>query len=140
MASPDFITRYNEVEVPETLRTMDGDNKHVAETTNDFFDRVRASLSLSYLALTHLVEVDSRMIVRPWQSGSDDFIEELWLKDRQLMATAVRIRDQTNFQVTHFAKYPLMPRSIDAIEERIEFEPIFAQIIDGTHSPKPSHA
>ena len=133
--SLDLVTRYSEVEVPAPLRTMDAADKHVAETTNNFFDRVQASLSLSYLALSSCVEIDSRMIVRAGQTGSDDFIEELWLKDRQLMATAVRIRDETNFQVTHFAKYPLAPESVEMLDELTMLE----QIIDGSHSPKPSH-
>lgn len=119
----ELLARYDQVTVPESLRTMDPigdmseDGKYnVIETTHDFFDRIMASLQLSRRALAHVLEFESRMLVPLDRSrASDDIVTELRVKYVQTIATTLRTRDDWNWQVTHFAKYPLIPRATRAI-------------------------
>jgi len=120
----DFVKRFEAVEVPTTLRTIDemGDNSEgdtsVRETIRGFFDRTVAAFELSHLAMQSCFEINTAMLIPSTEhTYSDDFIETLEIKDVQLIASAVRKRDEWNYQVTHFAKYPLTPRSVRVIKE-----------------------
>jgi len=121
---PYFLEAYNAVEVPRTIRTVDemGDNSVddvvVRETIETFFAQTVEAFGLGYLAMQRCFFIDSRMISQGTTgAASDDFIETLEIQDRQIIASAIRIRDQWNYQVTHFAKYPLTATTLEVIRE-----------------------
>lgn len=123
----DFVARFNAVEVPAPIRTMDAIDERVAEAREAFFDRILTALELSHLAIVASLERDTRMLVPPDQSRrSEDYIDELRLKGVQPLASVLRIRDDVNYQVAFFNKYPLTPhaittfREIEEIEKRLE--------------------
>lgn len=44
-------------------------------------------------------------------------MQELKIEGVQTLASVLRVRDEYNFQVAHFAKYELLPRSVEIIRE-----------------------
>lgn len=84
--------RYEQVEVPAPLRTMDAIDPRVTDISQDFFMRIAASFQLSRLALSSLVRVNVRTLVPPFASSavhyaetiraSDDFLEELSIEGK----------------------------------------------------------
>lgn len=55
--------RYDQVEVPAPLRTMDANDERIAQQSDAFFLRLTRSFILSDLAIRTLVRIDDRMLV-----------------------------------------------------------------------------
>jgi len=120
-------TRYKQVGVPAPIRTMDAIDARVADATEDFFRQLAGAFQLSQLALSVLMKVDTRMLVPPFSPSamhsadtlraSDDYLEQLSIEGAQTLASVLRTRDERNFQIAHFAKYALLPGSIEILAE-----------------------
>ena len=121
----EFIEHYNAVKVPEPFVTMDAIDEEVGLVKDKFFDQIVSSLGLSRLAVAATFNMDIRMLMSPIESlrtvdtvhGTDDFIDEIAIEGVQPLATAFRYRNDLNFQVILFAKYPLLPKAIDTLTE-----------------------
>jgi hypothetical protein len=117
MHFPDFIQQFNIVKVPEIEQTIDDATGPWAEIEQDYFNRIIASFKMSQHAIGVTFDIDRRMLVPADMSrASNDFISELWVKDRQPIATTLRVRNELNYQVVLFNKYPLLPSTIETIE------------------------
>ena len=132
-----FPASYNAVAVPEPIRTMDADDERVVEAESNFFEAIADSLQLSHFALASLCRLQRRMLVPSEGLGftrgdlrePDDSINELWVDGVQPLATVLKTRDDTDWQVASFTKYPLLPQTIHIVGE---FESI-DDIIGGPH-------
>ncbi len=120
-----FPASYEAVRVPDTLHTKDAIDEQVREAQQHFFEEIRDSLQISQLAISAFCRINYRMLV-PHHPGqqygetqrySDDFISEFWFERVQPLATVVKVRDEWNWQVASFAKYPLLPRTVRIITE-----------------------
>lgn len=128
MAERDFIERYNRVPVPESLRTIDmagdmsADDRSVLERVDSFFEEVAGAFSFTDIARASLLEVNHRMLVPLDGSlrATDDQIDELWIRNIQPLATVLRTRDEWNWQVAQFSKYPLLPRTACLVQSALE--------------------
>lgn len=132
---PDFLVAYNAVPVPETMRTKDASDEAVIRTTETFFSEVRDSLDLSPRTLGAFFEMSWKTLVPMYEQevppeqrihGTDDMYYSFRRKGYQALASVTYIRDDPNYQIAHFAKYPLLPATEQAIRdlqhlERIEF-------------------
>lgn len=123
---PDFIDAYNGVVVPETVVSMDAIDGQVSETMSTFFDEIIDSLDLSPLALDASFERDRKMIIPSYGPtfipeknvyATDDFIELFRMKGRQVLAAVTLMRDDYNYQIAHFSKYPLLSQTEATIRE-----------------------
>lgn len=134
VARPNFLDAYNAVEVPAPMLSMDAIDEQVAEVSNTFFDNVRDSLDLSYRSLEHLFEIEYKMLVPSYPSGtaaehmvlaSDDYLKLFQRRGGQALASVLYTRDDFNYQIAHFAKFPLLAKTEEEIRafqlmERIE--------------------
>jgi len=120
-----FPESYDAVEVPETMRSMDAIDERVAEAGEKFFGEIIDSLQFPRLALESFCRIRHRMLVptighslaRGGLRESDDSISELWVEGVQPLATVLKTRDERNWQVASFAKYPLLPQTIQIVNE-----------------------
>lgn len=132
-----FPDSYNAVKVPESIRSMDAIDERVVEAEAHFFEEITDSLQLSRLALASFCQIRHRMLVpteglkfsRGDLRESDDIVTELWVEGVQPLATVLKTRDEVNWQVASFAKYPLLPRAIEIVQEIGTLE----DIIGGEH-------
>ena len=128
---PDFINAYNAVQVPETLVSMDAIDEQVRSTQDSFFAAISDSLDLSSRTVGHFFEIERRLLLRDEHVqegyyGTDDYQERFRKTGQQILASVTYIRDDWNYQVAHFAKYPLLEGTVRNIRElqqleRIEF-------------------
>lgn len=121
-----FPESYDAVRVPDPIRSMDAIDQAVVAAEEQFFAEIRDSLQITYLALSSFCKINHRMLVpmhRPALSfvdqprESDDSLSEFWLEGVQPLATVLKTRDDWNWQVASFAKFPLLPRTIEVITE-----------------------
>lgn len=129
---PDFLEAYNAVVVPEPLVSMDAIDEHVHATADRFFAEVRTALDLGSHTVATFFEIEDKMLVTPHGPekevrGSDDFMHLFQRRGGQAIASVLYQRDSFNFQIAQFAKYPLLPRTIEEIREFQRLE----QIIHG---------
>ncbi len=104
---------------------MDAIDERVVEAENTFFQEVTDSLQLSKLALSTFCNMRHRMLVpldydKPLARmvrGSDDIVSELWFEGVQPLAAVMKVRDERNWQVASFSKYPLLPKTLEAITD-----------------------
>lgn len=117
---PDFLNAYTAVEVPAPTLSMDAIDEQVGEVSDKFFDDVRDSLDLSYRSLGHLFEIDYKMLVPSYPLGtaaehmvqaSDDYLKRFMRRGGQTLASVLYTRDDFNYQIAHFAKFPLLSKT-----------------------------
>jgi hypothetical protein len=130
---PDFLSAYNAVEVPAPLLSMDAIDEQVRETTDTFFDSVIRSLDLSPLVMGNFFEIKWKTLTPmyedsvPYESrvhGTDDYIQMLRKQGSQTLAAVMYTRDDFNYQIAHFAKYPLLAKTEKEIRELQRLERI----------------
>lgn len=130
---PDFLTEYNKVVVPEPILSMDSLDEGVNKAETKFLDEIMDSLDVGNLTLDHFFEIDIKMLVPPFQTGvslekqrleSDDYIKVFKKRGSQVLASVVYFRDDFNYQITHFAKYPLLSKTEQEIRELQRLERI----------------
>lgn len=118
--------RYDAVVVPGLFRTGELDaDREVNATEERFMGEVVDSLGLSQRALQFVLRFDHRMLVEPSIAEqnaklSDDYLHRLQVSGVQTLASVERSRDETNFMIVHFAKYPLSAMAVRAIERFYE--------------------
>lgn len=132
---PDFLVAYNAVEAPDTMVSQDAVDPQVNETVDTFFEAVYSSLDLSPRTLGHFFEREGKMLVPRYENditsservyATDDYQERFRRRGHQILAAVTYIRDDFNYQIAHFSKFPLTPPTEKAIRdlqqmERIEF-------------------
>lgn len=124
----ELTQRLEGVEVPETYRFSTGPEEtvEIGRITDDYFDRTITALRLSNRALQSFFEIQHRTLGEEEPGGllrvSDDFDTSLWLKGVQPLASVRNVRDDPNFQVILFAKYPLLNTAEIALQSIIELE------------------
>lgn len=120
MAAASFEERFNDVEVPETMHSMELDaDETINQVSEQYFEDIITALNLGNVALDIFFEIKYRMLVEPQQSSpeaSDDYIQELHFKGVQPLASILRTRNQSNSLTVSFAKYSLLPYTVQAAE------------------------
>lgn len=129
----DFLELYEAVEVPDPVLTIDAIDPLAIETTEAFFRNIQNSLQLGAGSLDLFFERDMAMLVPAYEIGTpsservratDDFLAVFKKRGQQVIASVLAVRDDFNYQVTHFTKYPLLPQTIEDIRELQRFERI----------------
>lgn len=128
---PDFLVAYNAVEVPATRVSADAIDEHVYELERCFMGEIRASLDLSDFALEHFFVEERSLLVRPEHAeqgyfDTDDYQLRYRKCGQQILASVTYTRDDFNYQVAHFAKYPLTDHTVESIRELQRIERIVA--------------
>jgi hypothetical protein len=128
---PDFLVAYNAVEVPPTIVSQDAIDEQVRLAEEIFFAAIQASLDLSPRTVGVFFEIERRLLVRQAHAeegyfGTDDYQHRFRKSGQQILASVTYIRDDLNYQIAHFAKYPLLQGTEHGIRElqrleRIEF-------------------
>jgi len=125
-----MIQQFNNLEVPLTRRFTTGpeESSEIGRLTDEYFNRVVASLALSKRALESFFSIECRVfsVENPGNVRvTDDFDTSLWLSEVQPLASVRNVRDGSNFQVILFAKYPFTPTSeryLQSISEAEELQ------------------
>jgi len=127
----ELIRRYQAVEVPETIRSMDAIDPLVQRAEDEFFKSVTDSLQLTYLARVSFLSIQRYMLVQPERDmpeKSEDFITKLEYKNIQTLASVLKVRDDVNFQVAHFSLYGLLDDTLDDLFGIEEVERTIARL------------
>ena len=114
---PDFMESFNAVEVPPTMIVQD--EFDAAQYQRDFLKEIQDSLVLSDRALGAFFDEETKLLLpyakqealRRGESGmmTDDYITLFRHRGRHALASVMLIRDDFNYTVVHFAKYPILP-------------------------------
>lgn len=135
---PTFQTLYDALEVPAPRIGTDITDEQIVHEEAQFFMRVRRSLQLSHFALESFYKMNVRMLVpvqgqtfaRGDRREPDDVISELWADDIQPLATVLKVRDDQRRYVATFSKFPLLPRTIEVIDEMHGIDEIISPTTD----------
>lgn len=130
---PDFLIAYNAVEVPPTMRVQDAIDEQLRTTTDTFFENIYSSLDLSPRTLGGFFEFKFNTLVPLYEDDrpdsdkvrvTDDMVHSFRRKGSQALAAVMSIRDDPNYTIAHFAKYPLLPQTEDLIRDLQRLERI----------------
>ncbi len=132
---PNFVDAYNAVEVPAPLLSTDAIDEHVTLTTNRFFDAIMESLDLSPLAMQYALEFKWKTLTPMYEDsvpyeqrvhGTDDYIQMLRKQGSQTLAAVMYTRDDFNYQIAHYTKYPLLSKTEAELRELHRLERIIS--------------
>jgi len=126
---PDFLVAYNAVEVPPTLLSQDAIDEDVHLVYRTFFGAIRDSLDLSPRTLTHFFQIERRLVITQEHAdagyfGTEDYQTRFRKTGQQILASVTYERDDLNYQIAHFAKYPLLEGTVRSIRELQQLERI----------------
>lgn len=124
---PDFLIAYNHVPVPETMLSMDANNEQVHASADQFFEDIMNSLDLGRRTLGDFFEINYRMLIptikrRRALRETDEYTQFLQKTGSQTLAAVLYRRDDFNYQIAHFAKFPLLPKTVAEIRELQQFD------------------
>lgn len=126
----DFIDAFNEVKVPPTIVLQDAID--VASLECRYFEDIQSSLQLSRRALNTFFEYETRLLIPSHrekalirgESGimTDDYMRLFRQTGRQALASVALIRNDFNYSIVHFAKYPLTEGTVESIQRIRSFD------------------
>lgn len=120
---PDFLRSFNSVEVPLTVVLQDAVEATALQLA--YLENIQDSLQLSSRALSSFFEYETRLLIPATQEAAlargesgimtDDYTRLFRQKGRQALASVTLIRDDFNYSIVHFAKYPLSEGSVESL-------------------------
>ena len=133
---PDFIKAFNAVEVPPATVFQDAIEAEGLRCT--YLEDIKNTLDLSPRTLDAFFEQETKLLfpldredaIRRGESGimTDDTITLFRYRGRQVLASAMLIRDEYNYSVLHCAKYPIMEQAAEDIRAYQQLERIEADL------------
>lgn len=119
MDTPDsLLKKWESIEVPSTYVTgpdLEADEQLKAMEAR-FFNDVRLAINLGSRALTAgIITVEYRNILSTKDHITDDKVQMWHLNGFQPLALSLRTRNDPNYIVAQFAKFPLLDESVERI-------------------------
>ena len=139
-----LVSRYEQLSTDTTVArfsTGPDESAAIAELWDNEVERTRQAFRFTQWTLSTCLNVRMSMLLTHDQNGntlhkdgspdgsttSDDYLTQLFFEDRQVLVSMANLRDTSNFQVVHIARFPLTPGVKRDLRSLVDFDNHFRQ-------------